>query len=247
MNIRQVKTFVKLGKKFLTDYATPILVGIGIGGMCIGTVAAVKATPAAMEHIKQAESTVEEMTPLRTAEACWKDYAPAVIIMTASAASIIAGTANGMRREAALAAAYKLATDSLQTYKDTVHDIVDDETEQKISTSAASKVVAKHVGTPVAEGMFWCTDSWTGQRFVTSPSRIKDGENTLNELVLQEGWVLVNDLLSILGERETDAGYMFGFDVGKGLMKIKIDSVVVVEDNRTELVISYEPQLSRAY
>ena len=73
-------------KVFATKHSPEILTGIGIAGMIMTTVLAVKATPKALELIEKQkkEEQTDDLTPIEVVKTTWKCYVPAVATGAAS-------------------------------------------------------------------------------------------------------------------------------------------------------------------
>ena len=83
--IDSVKTFAcKAGFK-LKKHSPEILTGIGIAGMITTTVLAVKATPKAIDIIREAEYEAKEvLSKTEEFKMCWKFYIPSAVACVAS-------------------------------------------------------------------------------------------------------------------------------------------------------------------
>ena len=110
-----------------------ILTGIGIAGLVTTTIFAVKATPKALDLIAKAEEEKqEELTKLEAVKVAWKPYIPAAISGATSIACLIGATSVNAKRNAALAAAYKLSETALVEYKDKVIETIGEKKEKTI-------------------------------------------------------------------------------------------------------------------
>lgn len=82
-----ISKLLNSSKKKLTDNAPEILIGVGLAGMLTSTVMAVKATPKAMEIIKEEEEYLNrDLSKIEKAKLVWKPYIPAALGYCASAA-----------------------------------------------------------------------------------------------------------------------------------------------------------------
>ena len=109
MNKPNLSNLVDESKLFITRRSPEILTGIGIAGMITTTVLAVKATPKALILIGQAENEKErDLKPIETVKVAWKPYIPAIVTGTMSTICLIGASSVNLRRNAALATAYKL-------------------------------------------------------------------------------------------------------------------------------------------
>ena len=114
---------------FLKKHSSTILTVISAGGVVATTVLAVKATPKALQLIeaKKVEVGLQPDTPLPTKEvvkATWKCYIPAATTGVLSATCIIGASRVNLRRNAALATAYKISETALSEYKEKVVETI---------------------------------------------------------------------------------------------------------------------------
>ena len=147
MNKPNLSKFFKSVKTNVSKHSPEILTGIGIAGMISTTILAVKATPRALDLIKQAEDEKfdnghgEELTKFEVVKVAWKPYIPAAITGTVSVACLIGASSVNARRNAALYSAYKLSETALTEYKDKVVETIGEKKEQVIREKVAQKKV----------------------------------------------------------------------------------------------------------
>lgn len=127
-------------KTTMAKHSPEILTGFGIIGLGTTVVLAVKATPKALEMIedKKEEEGVSKLTLVDTVKVAWKPYIPAAISFVATTACFIGANSVHVKRNAALAAAYKLSETALLEYKDQVVETIG-EKKRKISVTKYSK------------------------------------------------------------------------------------------------------------
>ena len=135
-------------KKAVEKKSPEILIAFGIAGMITTTVLAVKATPKAMEKIKEVEKNKKEefdrdhgyseldtmfkLTKPEVVKATWKCYIPAAISGATSIACIVGANTVHSKRNAAIATAYKLSEKALTEYKEaTIEEVVKENKNKK--------------------------------------------------------------------------------------------------------------------
>lgn len=142
-------------KKAVGKKSPEILIAFGIAGIITTTVLAVKATPKAMEKIKEAEKNKKEefdrdhgyseldtmfkLTKPEVVKATWKCYIPAAISGAASIACIVGANTVHSKRNAAIATAYKLSEKALTEYKEATIEEVGEEKVKAIKDRVAQK------------------------------------------------------------------------------------------------------------
>lgn len=244
VNMAQI---LKGTKMFVSKHTPEILTGIGTAGLITTTVLAVGATPKALKLIEEAkkESRKDELTPIETVKATWKCYIPAATICVTSVACIVGGTRVGMRRNAALATAYKLSETALTEYKQKVVETIGEKKEEAVREAIDKEHIEKN---PVSKneviitgkGKTLCYDHLSGRYFESDIDRIKRAENALNKEMLQDisGYVSLNDFYDAINLDRVDMGDYLGWNTTKGLLDIHFGSQLT-DDDRPCVVIEH--------
>lgn len=233
-------------KAVVTKHAPEILTGVGIAGMVITTVSAVKATPKALQIIeeKKKKENKEELKPMEVVQATWKCYAPAVITGITSIGCLIGGSSVSARRNAALATAYNLSRTTLKDYKEKVIETIGEDKEQAIRDKIAKEKIEQN---PVSKtqviisekGNTLCYDSVGGRYFRSDIDHINKVVNELNRRMLVEDYISLNDFYSELGLKDTDLGDEIGWNLGReGYIELDFSSQIS-EDGQPCLVIGF--------
>lgn len=214
----------------LSRHSPEILIGMGIAGMLTTTVLAVKATPKALQliEIRKEELEVEELTPLETVKTTWKCYVPAVISGTASAACIIGSNSVNVRRNAALATAYKLSETAFSEYRDKVVEVVGEKKERTVRDKVSEEQIKNHpvsktdiIVTGKGHTLFF--DPLSSRYFYSDLEKVNRAINSLNHQMICDAFdagVSVNDLYDELGLPPTMTGDSLGWKVSGGLIEI---------------------------
>ena len=134
----------------LQKHSPEIMTGIGIAGMVATTILAVRATPKALlliqeaEEVKsQTESSDEALTPVETIKATWRCYVPAAVTGALSMTCLIGASSVNVRRNAALATAYKLSESALKGYREKVIETIGEKKEQAVQDAVAKERINK--------------------------------------------------------------------------------------------------------
>ena len=211
-------------RQFVNKHSPEILTGIGIAGMITTTVLAVKATPRALELIeeKKTKDWVDELTPLEVVKTAWKLYIPAIATGVVSTACLIGASPVNVKRNAALATAYKLSETALSEYREKVIETIGEKKEKTVRDKVAEERVKKN---PVSKsevivtgtGTTLCFDPISGRYFQSSIDKIKRAENELNKQMLHDisGYVSLNEFYDELGLDHTSVGDDLGWNVDK--------------------------------
>lgn len=236
-------------KVFATKHSPEILTSIGVAGMLTTVILAVKATPKALELIQETkkEKRKEKLTPVETVQATWKCYIPAAATGIASTACIVGASSVSLKRNAALATAYKLSETAFAEYKEQVVETIGEKKEQIVREKVAEKKLEKN---PVNEsaviltgkGNTLCMEPITGQYFRSDMEQIKKTVNDLNEKLLRDpfGYMSLNDfLVELCPSLETSIkGDEIGWNVINGIIRVDFHAKMAKNDEPC-IVIDY--------
>lgn len=231
MNTTKIADVVKNLRSAASRHSPEILTGLGIAGMVTTTVLAVKATPKAIKLIeaKKKEEHKYELTAAETVHTTWKCYIPAVVTGAISVTCLVGASRVSLRRNAALATAYKLSETALTEYKEKVIDTIGEKKEKNIRDSIAKDRVEK---TPVknnevmvtGKGTTRCLDSLSGRYFNSDIDIIKKAENELNRRMRTDMYISLNEFYDELGLNHISVGDDLGWNIDRGYIEIDFSS-----------------------
>lgn len=222
-----------------------ILTGIGISGLVTTTIFAVKATPKALDLIAKAEEEKQEkLTKLETVKVAWKPYIPAAISGATSIACLVGATSVNAKRNAALAAAYKLSETALVEYKDKVVETIGEKKEKVIREEISKDKIEKDPVTKneifvTEKGKTLCYESISGRYFESDMNSIKSAVNDMNSKLLLEDFVSLSQFFDALGLGATGISDDLGWCVINGTIKIDFDAHIAA-DGRPCIVLDYD-------
>ncbi len=245
MKIPNVSKLVKDAKAFTSKHSPEILTGIGIAGMVTTTILAVRETPKALMLIKDAEYEKKEgsLTAAEKFKACWKCYIPATVTGAASIACLIGASSVNLRRNAALATAYKLSETALTEYREKVIETIGEKKEQLVREKIDKDHLEKN---PVSSnnviitgnGDTLCYDSLFGRYFNSDIDKIKRAINELNRELINCMYVSLNDFYDQLNLDPIEIGDDLGWNIDDGLIDVDFGSQIA-SDGRPCITISY--------
>lgn len=249
MKVRKIdlKNFAEKVVMGLKKHSPAILTGIGITGMIGTTVLAVRATPEAMRRIED-KKKLEHHTKLtlpQTIQAAGSCYIPAIVTGVASTGCLIGASVTSGRRNAALATAYSLAETTLRDYRAKVVETIGERKETAILDAVDQERVEKNPPTEDrtcldGNGQTLCYDAMFGRYFYSDRAALETAANTLNRAMstMTEPYVSLNQFYSELGLPYVEIGDRLGWNVNKGLIKLRFSSQLA--GGKTPcLVISY--------
>ena len=227
------QTLIKIGRDVRTSlsrHSPEILMAIGITGMITTTVLAVGATPKAIRLIneKKEELEVNTLTPLETVKTTWKCYIPAVISGATSIACLVGSHSVNSRRNAALAAAYKLSETAFTDYREKVIESIGEKKERTVRDKVSEEQIKKN---PInrtdvivtGRGHTLCFEPLSSRYFYSDLDKIKRAENNLNKQIICDPFdagVTVNDFYEEIGLPPTATGDGLGWNLQIGLIDI---------------------------
>lgn len=221
MNKPNFSKFIQDARASVVKHSPEILTGIGIAGMITTTVLAVRATPKALQLIEEEKrrEDKDELTPVETVKAVWKCYIPAAITCVTSAACLIGASSVHVKRNAALATAYKLSETALTEYREKVIETIGEKKEQVVREKVNQEQIDKN---PVVnneiiitgEGTSLCLDPISKRYFESDIELIRRVENELNRRMLHDicGSASLNEFYGEIGLEYTDIGDELGWN-----------------------------------
>ena len=238
--------FFRNAQVTLTKHSPEILTGIGIAGMIVTTILAVKATPKALKKIEETKEVEgkDELTAVETVKATWKCYIPSVTLGTASIACLICSSSVHVRRNAALATAYKLSETALTEYREKVVETLGDKKERLIRDEVnkgrvESNPVSKNQVIITERGNTLCLDTISKRYFKSDMEKIKRAVNELNRRMILDMYVSLNEFYDELGLDHTSIGDDLGWNIDHGLIDIHFSSAIA-DDGTPCIVLDYQ-------
>ena len=244
MDKSKLTKVLKGTKMMLTKHSPEILTGLGIAGMVTTTILAVKATPKALILIEDAKHEKgKDLTFIEKTKTCWKCYLPAAVTGTVSIACLVGASSVNVRRNAALATAYKLSETAFTEYKEKVVETIGEKKEQTIKEEIAKDKIEKH---PVnqqniiitGKGDTLCYDELFGRYFKSDIDKLKKIENDLNRRLLNENYISLNEFYYEVGLEGVKAGDDLGWYIDKGYIELDFSSQLS-SDGTPCLVLSF--------
>ena len=246
MNTAPFTRFVKNARITLSKHSPEILTGIGIAGMITTTILAVKATPKALKKIEEVKEVEckDELTAVETVKVTWKCYIPSAVTGAASIACLIGASSVHVRRNTALATAYKLSEAALTEYRDKVVETIGEKKEHLIRDEINKDRVEKN---PVSKseviitekGNTLCLDTISKRYFKSDMEKIKRAVNELNRRMILDMYVSVNEFYDELGLDHTSIGDDLGWNIDHGFIDIHFGSAIS-DDGTPCIVLDYQ-------
>lgn len=248
MNKTDIRKFFNGAKTKISKHSPAILIGFAIvsGGTAI--VLAVKETPKALQRIedKKQEYQVDKLSSWETVKVTWPCYIPSALAFAFAAGCAIGSQSIHVKRNAALATAYKVSETALLEYRDKVIETIGEKKEQTVRDKVAQEQINKN---PVKQsevvvtgkGASLCLDPFSKRYFEADIESIRRAENKLNKAMMQSicGSTSLNDFYVEIGLEPVDdaIGYTLGWNAEH---QIDIDiRPGITPDERPCLVIGH--------
>ena len=189
------------------EHSPQILTALGAAGVVTTTILAVKATPAALEAIREEEAhrSIEEpnyiLNNKERVQVAWKHYIPAASMGIVTIACVVSANSINLRRNAAILSAYSLTERVFTDYKEKIAQTFGPEKEFEIRQEIArEKATTQHESiVMVGTEDFLCYDSYCDRWFESTLEKIRKAENDVNRDILNEGFASLNDFYTALG------------------------------------------------
>lgn len=238
----------KVGRA-LKKASPTILTCIGAFGIVATAVLAIKATPKALECVKEDSRKKHDGDPyaatkLEAVKSAWKYYIPTAATGAATIACIFGANVLNKRRQASLAGAYALASCSYADYKRKTKELYGKEAHEKIMQSlAVEQSKPPRITAPALlsdpcldfedakeeERLFY--DSFSGRYFQATISQVLQAEYHLNRNFALNGDVGINDFYRFLGIEAVEKWNDFGWWVSDELYWIDFDHIKTMVDD----------------
>lgn len=227
-------------------HSPEILTGIGISGMIVTTVMAVKATPKALILIdgKKKEEKTDKLTPKDTIKTAWKCYIPAAVTGGVSILCLIGASSVNIRRNTALATAYTLSETAMKEYREKVVETIGEKKEETVRDAIAKdKIEHDPVSSKeiiiTGKGDAVCYDAVSGRYFYSDIEKIRKVENELNRRMRDEMYISLNEFYYELGLNPVAIGDELGWNINQGYIDLEFSSQLA-DDGTPCLVVNYK-------
>ena len=233
-------------KLSLTRHAPEILMGLGITGMFVTTIMAVKVTPKAVMLIEQRkqELGVEKLKALDTVKTTYKCYLPAAAVATVSTGCLIGSSSTSIRRHAALATAYQMVKTGYDEYREKVVETIGEKKEAEVKEKVLKdKLDANPSNTKeiifTGNGDTLCYDDVSGRYFKTDINVIKKAVNDMNYKMRLDNYVSLNEFYQAVGLDPIKIGYYIGWNIDRGQIELDPHSMLTKDDKPCYVVSFY--------
>jgi predicted alpha/beta hydrolase family esterase len=197
-----------------------ILTGLGVIGLISTVGLAIKATH---DFDKEENKTKEDKV-----KSIFKYYWPVVVLGAGSVSCIIVSNSMNMKRNLALAGAYKLSEEKVKEYKDKLFGVTKEKNEEKVKQNIVI----------FGDSDIDCYDPLTGRYFKSNILEIKEAMEHINKMMYYGEKTNLNDFYSKLDLDDIELYTDMNWDVNDGPIELVFGSELT-EKMKPVLVIDF--------
>lgn len=217
-----IKVLARTVEKFTVDNSPIILTIVGVGGSVASAYLTGTATVKAVELVREEKTRIFRETPLtkydsgedvdlaktEVVKLVWKEYIPAVGVLTVTVTSIIFANRINTRRAAAMAVAYSLSEKAYSEYREKVVEKFNANKERQVRDDIAQEHVTKNPPSDtqliiVGSGDVLCYDLPNDRYFMSNMEKLRSVQNDINAQAIETGQACLSDLYAALKLKET--------------------------------------------
>lgn len=238
--------FLSGSKLFLERHSSTILTCIGAVGVAATAILAVKATPKAMDIIKEVEEDKgEKLTKMEIVKVAGPCYIPSIAVGASTIACIFGANILNKRNQASLISAYALLDNSYKEYKNKVKELYGEDSERNIKQTLVKNKYEGYEHKDYNDKQLFF-DNYSMQFFESTLEDVLAGEKAINDIFKMYGYAKLSDLYICWGLDVTTSDYALGWSMATGNYAYpnkEIDFVheSVIQEGGTECIIISMP------
>lgn len=235
---------------------TPIIfTTFGCIGFAYTVYSAVKATPKALDRIKQLRCEKSgDISKTEVIRCCWPYYFPAAMSGVASVCFVYGSTIISKKRQMNLIGAYTLLNRTFGEYREHVCKIYGEEADRIVKDEIV-RSKAKSLKLPKNEEVLIFYEENYGEFFERRMCEVQDAEYQLNRKFAIEGEATINDFYEFLGLKKMKIGDMLGWSIDQaydfyGYSWIEFEHELIEMDDGMEcyaINMPYRPEFFRSF
>lgn len=235
-------------KRFFKHHSATILTCLGGIGVVSTAIMTAKATPKAMEILRQSEAEKgEQLTSWEVITTTVPVYIPTILVGVSTLCCIFGANALNIRQQASLVSAYSMLNSSYNEYKNKVRELYGEEAHQNVIDSIAQERATKSnliaLGSFVNCGLEEDDDDIPrlfydveGKRYFESTlSKVIAAEYHFNRNFALRGFATLNELYSLLCISPIDDGDLIGWSAEDMITNEGLDPWIDFNHRKTEI------------
>lgn len=220
----------KTAEKFVTDNSPAILSGLAVAGVLGTAYLTAKAAYKTREVFEEnmVNLSVKQIPTKEKFLLAWRLYIPAVGTGALTIACVIGANRIGAARATALAAAFKISEQAFEEYKTKVIEKIGEKKEADVRAEVAQERTNKiPQGAEIVyvAGTQRCYDAFSGRIFTSDLERLRQAQNTLNHMVLNDFYASLSDFYDLIGLPPIQTSDEVGWNSDK-LLECKYSAVL---------------------
>lgn len=206
---------------------------------------AVKATPGAMEDLKEAtEKKGARLTPAEAVMTAAPHYIPAGISGLLTCGCMLASTHGLSKRAAGAAAAATIAQNALADTMDKVEEKFGKEKAQETRDEIISEKLASHHPESgqilrTGRGDHLCYDIYSDRYFYSDVEDLRRAANNFNHQLLGEMWLCLNEWYSHIGLPSIAYGYDIGWNADC-MLELSIGTQIAADGHTPCITVDFQ-------
>jgi hypothetical protein len=203
---------VSASRLFLKRNTSTILTCVGAAGVVVTSVLAVKATPTAIELLKEAEQEKgEKLTPLETVKVAGPVYIPAAVTGVSSIVCIFGANVLNKRQQAALMSAYALLDNTYKEYKSKAKELYGEDASAQIRAEIAKDHIDEAEIPEEDDGKSLFYDYFSGRYFRSTIETVQKAEYNVNRNLFTRDYAYLNEFYEDLDLEPLETGWAYGW------------------------------------
>lgn len=219
--IKNLNSLFHRSKLQLKRASPTILTYIGAIGVVATSVMAVRATPKALDFIKEDSRQKHDGDPyaytkIEAVQSCWRCYIPTAFVGLSTISCIFGANILNKRNQASLVSAYAMLSESYKQYREAAKSLYGEDADSKIIAEVAKKKYISadgcyiHDPDSVSEELLFY-DSFSQRYFTSTMSSVLNAQYHVNRNFALRGWSDLNELYDFLGLEEHSGGDVIGW------------------------------------
>ena len=228
--MRNVRSLLKQGERIARAHSPEILAGTACAGVAT---TAYLAARSGYRHGWSDGRDDGQMDPWQMrVKYHWKKYIPPVITGAVTIGCVVMGTRIGMRRTAAMAAAYSISERAFSEYREKVAEKLGEKKETAIRDEIAQDKITATAPGPnvilVGAGQVICYEYFTGRYILSDMEALRRAENEINSRILRCEYANLAEFHYLIGIPPTPDAMDMGWDNEK-LMELEFSACLTGE------------------
>lgn len=234
--------------RFANHNAPSVFTGLAIGGVLSAVATAIRATPKALIHIRQAEEgSTEDQRWKLVVKAVWKDYIPTALVLAGTITCVICANRAAAKRLSVVATALAASESAFTNYKDKAIGYLTKSESGKIDEEIQNDALNRAGTAPVAlvatgSGDTLMFDMYSARYFYSDVEDVRAAVNRINSITLEDDWASINLFYDLIGLEEVKYGSEIGWTAGRQMELVM--SSRLSPNNIPCVVIDYETNIS---